>query len=71
MVSRDHAVCLAAEHAERRRSPSTTEVGDAAAEGAKSEWNNLEQRFFDGTRTVSVLNLGLTATPCSEVIWLE
>ena len=35
MVSRDHEVCLAAEHAEHRKSPSTTEFGDAAAEGAK------------------------------------
>ena len=48
VVSQDHAVCLAAEHAERRRSPSTTEFGDAAAEGAKSiKWKNPEQDFFD------------------------
>ena len=36
VVSRDHAVCLAAEHAERQRWPSTTEIGDAAHKGAKS-----------------------------------
>jgi hypothetical protein len=48
VVSRDHEVCLAAEHVERRRSPSTTEFGDAAAEGAKSiKWKNPEQDFFD------------------------
>ena len=33
-IRRDHAVCLAAEHAERRRLPSTTEIG--ATEGAES-----------------------------------
>ena len=44
VVSRDHAVCLAAEHAERRRSPSTTEIG--AAEGAESRTiQNTD--FFD------------------------
>ena len=46
VVSRDHAVCLAAEHAERRRSPSTTEIGDAAAEGAKSRMKQPRTEIF-------------------------
>ena len=48
---RDHVVCLAARHAERQRSPSTTETGDAAAGGAKSKFNNPEKRFFLLTTT--------------------
>ena len=72
MVSQDHEVCLAAEHAERRRSPSTTEIGDAAAEGANPEWNNPETSFFLGdSRMISVLNLIWHTTPRSLVNWLS
>ena len=71
VVSRDHEVCLAAEHAERRRSPSTTEVGDAAAKGAKSiKWKNPQQDFFDDC-SKSVLNLICPTTPRSDVNWLS
>ena len=75
MVSRDHEVCLAPEHAERRRSPSTTEFGDAAAKGAKSiKWKNPEQDFFLTTAAwlgKSVLNLICPTTPRIDVNWLE
>ena len=73
MVSRDHEVCLAAEYAERRRSPSTTEFGDAAAQGANPESNNPETRIFlgDDRTSRSVLNLIWHTTPRSDVNWLE
>ena len=72
MVSGDY--CLAAEHAERRRSPSTIEFGDAAAEGAKSiKWKNREQDFLTTAAWLgkSVLNLICPTTPRSDVNWLE
>jgi hypothetical protein len=46
VVSRDHEVCLAAEHAERRASRSTTEFGDAAAEGANSINGRMQNKIF-------------------------
>ena len=46
VVSRDHAVCLATMHAERRRLPSTTKIGDAAAKGAKSRIEQSRAEFF-------------------------
>ena len=74
MVSRDHEVCLTTEHAERRRSPSTTEFGDAAAKGAKSiKWKNPEQDFLKTAAWLgkSVLNLICPATPHRLVNWLS
>ena len=48
MVSRDHEVSLAAEHAERRESPSTTEFGVPLPKVQKSiKWKNPEHDFFD------------------------
>jgi len=48
VVSHDHEVCLAAEHAERRASPSTTEFGVLLPKVQKSiKWKNPEQDFFD------------------------
>jgi len=48
VVSHDHEVCLAAEHAERRASPSTTEFGVLLPKVQKSiKWKNPEHDFFD------------------------
>ena len=74
MVSRDHEVCLAAEHAERRRSPSAAEFEDAAAKGAKFiKWKNPEQDFLTTAAWLgkSVLNLVCPATPRSDANWLS
>jgi hypothetical protein len=47
VVSHDHEVCLAAEHAERRASPSTTEFGVLLPKVQKSiKWKNPEHDFF-------------------------
>ena len=49
----DHEVYLADEHAERRRSPRTNEIGDAAAECAKSRMEQSKTEiFFYDNRTV-------------------
>ena len=76
VVSRDHGVCLAAEHAERRRSPSTTKIGDATAEGAKSRMEQSGNKiFFDDSRTVVrsalLVNLIWHTTLRSLVNWLS
>ena len=42
----DHEVYLADEHAERRRSPRTNEIGDAAAECAKSRMEQSKTEIF-------------------------
>jgi len=48
VVSHDHEVCLAAEHAERRASPSTTEFSVLLPKVQKSiKWKNPEHDFFD------------------------
>jgi len=47
VVSHDHEVCLAAEHAERRASPSTTEFGVLLPKVQKSiKWKNPEHDFL-------------------------
>jgi hypothetical protein len=47
VVSHDHEVCLAAEHAERRASLSTTEFGVPLPKVQKSiKWKNPEHDFF-------------------------
>ena len=56
-MSRDHAVCLAAEHAERRRSPRLHELGDADAEGADPFPVQINNVFLGDRSTVAVLNI--------------
>ena len=68
VVSRDHAVCLAAEHAERRGLPRLHELGDADAEGADPFPVQIDNEFFRRPQHCSRLNLDLSATPRSEVI---
>ena len=47
-MSLDHEVCLADEHAERRRLQRTNKIRDAAAEGAKSRMEPSRTEFFFG-----------------------
>ena len=54
VVSRDHAVCLAAEHAERRGSPRLHELGDADAEGADPFPVQINNDFLGDRSTVAV-----------------
>ena len=46
VASRDHAVCLAAEHSECRGSPRLHELGDADAEGADPFLVQIDNDFF-------------------------
>ena len=57
MVSRDHAVCLAAEHAEHWGSPRLHELGDADAEGTDPFLVQIENDFLGDRSTVAVLNI--------------
>ena len=54
MVSRDHAVCLATEHAERLGSPRLHELEDTNAEGAELVSCVDNNDFFGDRSTVAV-----------------
>ena len=54
VVGRDHAVCLAAEHAERRGLPRLHELGDADAEGADPFLVQINNNFLADRSTVAV-----------------
>ena len=75
MVSHNHEVCIAAEHAERQASPSTTEFGVPLPKVQKSiKWKNPEDDFFLTIAAwlgKSVLNLIWHSTPRSDVNWLS
>ena len=62
MASRDHAVCLAAEHAERWGSPRSHKLADAYAEGAV---------LSKDRGTLAVLESTFATTPCSESCRLD
>jgi hypothetical protein len=74
VVSRDHEVCLAAEHAERRRSPSTTEFGVPLPKVQNPSNGRIQNTIFLTTAAwlgKSVLNLICPTTPCSLVNWFS
>ena len=69
VASRDHKVCLAAKHAERRGSPRLHKLADTDAEGVVL--SPLNRLYFNDRSTIVVLKSTSRTTPRNLASWLD